>query len=78
MPGKLKFHIVHCSSEDEHHPITEWYVHNPNSRGWQTPKGYAFCKAIFSFSDNIITLLYDLTKKKKKKESLCVIFLSYK
>lgn len=40
MPNKLKFHIVFCSSEDESHPITEWYVHNPNSRGWQTPRGY--------------------------------------
>lgn len=42
MPGKLKFHIVFCSSEDDAHPITEWYVHNPNSRGWQSPRGYVY------------------------------------
>ncbi len=54
--SKLKFYIVFCSSEDPEHPVTELYVHNQKSIGWQTPKGYVLFCLIYFFTLNFATL----------------------
>ena len=37
---KLRFVVVHCSSEDDDYPAGELNVHSPNTRGWQSAR---FC-----------------------------------
>ena len=34
----LNFRIVHCSSEDETHPVTELSVRSNKTKGWQSEK----------------------------------------
>lgn len=34
--SKLKFRVVHCSSEDDDYPASELNVHSPSTRGWQS------------------------------------------
>ena len=38
---KLKYRIIHCTSEEPEYPVTEVLDPNPNSRGWQSAK---FCE----------------------------------
>ena len=40
MPAKLKFRVVHCSSEDPEFPSTELNAHSPHTVGWQSSR---FC-----------------------------------
>ena len=40
MPAKLKFRVVHCSSEDPEFPSTELNAHSPHTVGWQSAR---FC-----------------------------------
>ena len=41
MPAKLKFKLVHCSSEDPEFPATELNAHSPHTLGWQSAR---FCE----------------------------------
>jgi centrosomal protein CEP104 len=40
MPAKLKFRVVHCTSEDPEFPSTELNAHSPHTVGWQSAR---FC-----------------------------------
>ena len=43
---KLKFRVVHCSSEDSEFPVTELLKHGPHSKGWQSARFQDFPQMI--------------------------------
>mmetsp|Transcript_12935 Transcript_12935/g.45468 ORF Transcript_12935/g.45468 Transcript_12935/m.45468 type:complete len:345 (+) Transcript_12935:48-1082(+) len=54
MPAKLKFKLVHCSSEDPEFPATELNAHSPHTVGWQSARFCDYPQEIgFQFSSTV-------------------------